>query len=158
MGSPRSIPIQGITMVWYYQNGEVTELPECVGFIYIITNTQTGRRYIGKKLSFFSKTSIKTILLKSGVKKKKKVKSQVESDWRTYYGSCLELQKDVLELGAENFHREILSYEHSKGDLSYAEIREQILNKVLENPLLWYNGILSCKIHRRHLTINKGIL
>ena len=140
-------------MSWLYEGVEVTELPECVGFVYLIINNKSSRSYIGKKLSHFSKTSIKTVTLKSGVKKKKKVKTQVESDWRTYWSSSVELQNDVKELGEENFTREILFYCHSKGTLSYIELREQILNKVLEDSTLWYNGIIQAKIHRSHVKL-----
>ena len=140
-------------MSWLYEGVEVTELPECVGFVYLIINNKSSRSYIGKKLSHFTKTSIKTVTLKSGVKKKKKVKTQVESDWRTYWSSSTELQNDVKELGEENFAREILFYCQSKGTLSYIELREQILNKVLEDSTLWYNGIIQAKIHRSHVKL-----
>ena len=83
----------------------------------------------------------------------KKVKKQVESDWRTYWSSSIELQNDVKELGEENFTREILFYCQSKGNLSYIELREQILNKVLEDSTLWYNGIIQAKIHKSHVKL-----
>ena len=145
--------LKGFIMVWYYKNEEVFDLPECIGFVYQITHITSGRKYIGKKLKHFTKTSVKTVTLKSGIKKKKKVKSQVESDWRTYYGSCAELQKDVLELGTENFHREILSYEFTKGNLSYTEARLQFQHKVLESDD-YYNGIIACRINKRHIKID----
>ena len=139
--------------MWTFNNSEVLELPDCVGFVYLITNKTNNRRYIGKKLSHFTKSSIKTITLKSGVKKKKKVKKQVESDWKIYWSSSLELQNDVTLLGEDNFTREILYYCASKGTLSYIEAREQFSHKVLEFPDLWYNGIISCKIHRNHVKL-----
>lgn len=136
---------------WTHEGEKVTELPKCVGFVYKITNLTTGRAYIGKKLSHFSKTSQKTVTLKSGLKKKKKVKTLVESDWRTYWSSSTELQKDVADMGEEQFTREILLYCHSKGSLSYKEAELQFYHKVLENQDLWYNGIISCRVHRNHL-------
>ena len=135
-------------MSWTYKEELVLELPECVGFVYKITNLTTGRAYIGKKLSHFAKTSLKTVTLKSGVKKKKKIKTQVESDWKAYWSSSVELQKDVTELGEDKFTREILLYCQSKGSLSYREAELQFYHKVLEHPDLWYNGIINCKIHR----------
>ena len=81
--------------MWTYQNTIVETLPEdCVGFVYCITNTETGRKYIGKKLSKFQKTKYKMVTLKSGIKKRKKIKSKVDSDWMEYYGSSLELSAD----------------------------------------------------------------
>ena len=56
-------------MTWYYQNTPVETLPDdCVGFVYLITNNSTGRKYIGKKLAKFSKTTYKTVKLKNGNK------------------------------------------------------------------------------------------
>ena len=139
--------------MWSYNGDAVEVLPDCVGFVYLITNLTNNRKYIGKKLSHFTKTSIKTVTLKSGVKKKKKIKKQVESDWKTYWSSSLELQNDVKTHGEENFTREILFYCTSKGNLSYTEAREQFANKVLEFPDMWYNGIIACKIHRNHVKL-----
>jgi hypothetical protein len=44
-------------MQWIYKNNIITELPEnCVGFVYLITNTVNGRKYIGKKLARFKRS------------------------------------------------------------------------------------------------------
>jgi hypothetical protein len=138
-------------MSWHYQNIIVEELPEdCVGFVYIITNTLTGRRYIGKKLAKFSKTTYKTVKLKNGNKKKKKIRGKIDSDWRTYYGSSPELTKDITVLGIENFHREIIYYCKSKAECSYIEAREQFTNKVLESDD-WYNGHIQVRVHGSHI-------
>ena len=56
-------------MVWLYEQKQIETLPEdCVGFVYLITNNISGRRYIGKKLAKFSKTSYKIVKLKNGNK------------------------------------------------------------------------------------------
>ena len=87
-------------MTWLYNNQPVETLPEdCVGFVYLITNITNNRKYIGKKLAKFSKTTQKTVKLKNGNKKKKKIRTKVDSDWRDYYGSSPELTKDVELLG-----------------------------------------------------------
>lgn len=138
-------------MVWFYEDQEVTELPEdCVGFVYIITNTISGRKYIGKKLAKFSKTTYKTVKLKNGTKKKKKIRSKIDSDWRDYYGSSPELSKDVAELGTENFRREIIFYCTSKAECSYIEAREQFHHRVLESKD-WYNGHIQVRVHGSHI-------
>lgn len=136
---------------WTYQGKEITELPECVGFVYLITNLITGRQYIGKKLAKFSKTSVRTVKLKNGEKKKKKTRSKVDSDWQTYWSSSPEVKADVAALGEDKFRREILYYCDSKGTLSYVEAREQFKFRVLEEPDKWYNGIIQCRIHRNHV-------
>ena len=137
--------------MWTFNNEEVTEIADdVVGFVYLITNTLTGRKYIGKKLAKFSKTSYKTIKLKNGNKKKKKIRSKIDSDWKDYYGSSLELTADILKLGKDSFNREILHYCKSKAACSYVEAREQFERKVLESDD-YYNGQISCRIHGSHI-------
>jgi hypothetical protein len=140
--------------MWIYQGNPVETLPEdCVGFVYLITNNVSGRKYIGKKLAKFSKTSTKTVKLKNGTKKKKKVRTKVDSDWQTYYGSSPELSKDVETLGTENFSREILYYCNSKSECSYVEAREQFSRRVLESTD-YYNGHIQVRVHGSHI-LNK---
>ncbi len=138
-------------MTWTYNGQTVDNLPEeCIGFVYIITNLISGRKYIGKKLAKFSKTTYKTVKLKNGTKKKKKIRSKIDSDWREYYGSNAELSKDVAELGPENFTREILFYCNSKAECSYIEAREQFTHKVLESKD-YYNGHIQVRVHGSHI-------
>lgn len=138
-------------MSWLYESTQITELPEdCVGFVYLITNKLSGRKYIGKKLAKFSKTTYKTVKLKNGNKKRKKIRGKIESDWQTYYGSSPELNKDIELLGAENFSREILYYCRSKAECSYIEAREQFLRKVLESDD-YYNGHIQVRVHGSHI-------
>jgi superfamily II DNA/RNA helicase len=138
-------------MTWYFQDTPVEELPEsCVGFVYLITNTISGRKYIGKKLAKFSKTTYKTVKLKNGNKKKKRIRSKIDSDWRDYYGSSDELLKDVAQLGPENFKREILYFCNSKAECSYIEAREQFSRRVLESAD-YYNGQISVRVHGSHI-------
>jgi hypothetical protein len=141
-------------MTWLYQNQPVEELPEdCVGFVYLITNITTDRKYIGKKLAKFSKITQRTVKLKNGTKKKKKIRSKIDSDWREYYGSSPELTKDVILLGPDNFKREILYYCRSKSECSYVEAREQFSRRVLESTE-YYNGHIQVRVHGSHI-INK---
>ena len=138
-------------MVWLYESKQVDVLPEdCVGFVYLITNKLTGRKYIGKKLAKFSKTTYKTVKLKNGNKKKKKIRSKIDSDWQLYYGSSPELSKDIELLGTENFSREILYYCKSKSECSYIEAREQFARRVLESDD-YYNGHIQVRVHGSHI-------
>ena len=138
-------------MVWLYESKQVDVLPEdCVGFVYLITNNLTGRKYIGKKLAKFSKTTYKVVKLKNGNKKKKKIRSKIDSDWQLYYGSSPELSKDIELLGIENFSREILYYCKSKSECSYIEAREQFARKVLESDD-YYNGHIQVRVHGSHI-------
>ena len=140
-----------VSMVWLYENTQIETLPEdCVGFVYLITNKLSGRKYIGKKLAKFSKTTYKVVKLKNGNKKRKKIRSKIDSDWQLYYGSNDQLNKDILALGADNFTREILFYCKSKAECSYVEAREQFNHRVLESDN-YYNGQIVCRIHGSHI-------
>jgi hypothetical protein len=137
--------------MWTFQETLVESLPEdCVGFVYLITNKTNDRKYVGKKLAKFSKTAYKTVVLKNGTKKKKKIKSKIDSDWITYYGSSVELSKDIELLGEDNFTREILFYCKSKAECSYVEAREQFSRRVLESTE-YYNGQISVRVHGSHI-------
>jgi hypothetical protein len=137
--------------MWLYNNELIEELPDdCVGFVYLITNKASNRMYIGKKLSKFSKTTYKMVKQKNGIKKRKKIRSKIDSDWMEYYGSSLELNKDVESLGKDNFVREILFFCKSKAECSYIEAREQFARKVLESDD-YYNGQISVRVHGSHI-------
>ena len=138
-------------MTWLYQDTPVETLPEeCVGFVYLIKNNLSGRKYIGKKLAKFSKTTYKIVKQKNGIKKRKKIRSKVDSDWREYYGSSPELTADIITLGTENFSREILFYCNSKSECSYVEAKEQFQRKVLESTD-YYNGHIQVRVHKSHI-------
>lgn len=138
-------------MTWIFKGNPVEQLPEdCVGFVYIIENKITGRKYIGKKLAKFSKTTYKTVKLKNGNKRRKKIKTKIDSDWQTYWGSNNILQEHVQELGSDKFTREILYYCTSKALCSYLEAREQFTRRVLESDE-YYNNIINLRVHGAHI-------
>ena len=138
-------------MNWYYKDNIVSEIPEdVIGFVYLITNTSSGRMYIGKKLFHFSKTTYKTVKLKNGTKKRKRIRGKVESDWQDYYGSSDNLKVDIDLLGKDKFKREILYYCKSKSECSYIEAKEQFSRKVLESDD-YYNGHVQVRVHKKHI-------
>ena len=138
-------------MTWLYNGQPLEQLPpDTVGFVYLITNNITGRMYIGKKLGMRSKINYKTVTQKNGVKKKKKIKSKVESDWKDYWSSSDLLKQDIAALGQENFTREILYFCKSKAECSYQEAREQFQRGVLES-IDYYNNIIQVRVHGSHI-------
>jgi hypothetical protein len=136
---------------WKYQSQDVLTPPEdALGFIYMITNKLDGRRYIGKKKLTNTKTTYKMVTLKNGTKKRKKIKTEIESDWKTYHGSNTELQKDVETHGTENFEREILRFCTTLGEMSYWETYEIFTRHAV--PLkTYYNTWVSVRVRSDHL-------
>ena len=129
-------------MTWTYNNEPFTEIPDgYVAFVYVITNTVTDRKYVGKKLFKFTRTS---------KKKGKRVKKQVDSDWLDYYGSNKELLSHVDLFGKEKFKREILYLCKSKGEASYMEAKEQFNRDALisEN---YYNEWIMVRVRKSHM-------
>ena len=109
------------------------------GFIYEITNKTTGKFYIGKKQC---SRRIKRKPLKG--KNRNRIE-HIESDWKSYSGSCNDLQEDIKKYGKENFSYSILKLCNSKWELSYFEAKEQIVRDVLLSDAS-YNGILNLRI------------
>ena len=143
-------------MQWTHKDQPVSELPtDCAGFVYLITNTVSGRMYVGKKLSKFKTTRYKMHTQKNGKKVRKKIRGAVDSGWQDYYGSSDQLNRDVESLGRDRFLREILYYCRSKAELNYVEAREQFSRKVLESDL-YYNGHIRVRVHGS-LIIGKDI-
>mgnify|MGYP001410699246 FL=1 len=126
---------------WTYQGELVETLPDgVVGFVYLITNTTTGRMYVGKKLAKFKRSRPP---LKG---RKNKRRHTVESDWQDYYGSSDLLTEDVNKLGKEKFTRQILHFCKSKGECNYLEAKEQFARGVLESDD-YYNGHIRVRVH-----------
>ena len=128
---------------WQYNGIDFTEdlIGDNYGFVYQITNLTNGRKYIGKKFFYSSKT-------KQVKGKKKKYKAQ--SDWQTYYGSSDTLKQDVLSLGHENFSREIIHLCQSKGECGYLEAKEQFVRGVMESDD-YYNTWIMVRVRKSHI-------
>jgi Putative endonuclease segE, GIY-YIG domain len=109
----------------HWTNAAGNRPEECIGFIYRICNTTNNRKYIGKKLLKF-KTIKKP--LKGRVNKRRGL---CDSDWRTYTGSCNQLNEDIEKIGKDKFTFEILSWCKNKSDLSYEEMKQIIFANAL---------------------------
>ena len=113
---------------WTYQGTAFTsdDINDFFGFVYRITNLESGKQYIGRKY-FTSRRKPR-----SG-KSKRRVTS--ESDWKRYYGSSDELKADVKRLGKEKFRREIISLHKTLGKVNYEETKQLFLHNVLTEAL-----------------------
>tara|TARA_B100000575_G_C23142990_1_gene665792 strand:+ start:8773 stop:9171 length:399 start_codon:yes stop_codon:yes gene_type:complete len=131
--------------MWYYKNKEFDVTPEeYQGFVYLITELDTDKKYIGKK--FFWKPKI----LPKNKKRKRRVRTVVESDWRNYYGSSIQVRENVGNKGSDMFKREILRLCKTKGECSYYEAKYQFDYDVLFRDD-FYNEFIGCKIHSKHV-------
>ena len=131
--------------MWYYENKLYDEAPkEYMGFVYLVTDLNTNRKYIGKKL-FWNTRKLKP--LKGKTRRRTQI---VESNWKSYYGSNEELQQLVENSHAQRFEREILHLCAKKGIMGYLEAREQFDRNVLLSDE-YYNNFIGCKIHGKHV-------
>lgn len=136
---------------WTYNGKDFTEadIGENYGFVYLITNTATGKKYIGKKFFYPMRTK---------VLKGKKKRFKLASDWQTYYGSNTELQNDVKMLTEAMFTREIIHLCKSKGECGYIEAKEQFDRGVLESND-YYNSWIMVRVRKSHIkAFNERIL
>ena len=111
---------------WIYEGSPFTsdDIGDYYGFVYRITNTISGKSYIGRKY-FVQKRKPK-----GG---KRNVTS--ESDWKRYFGSSEELKQDIKRIGRSAFRREILSLHETLGKVNYEETKQLFLHNVLMEAL-----------------------
>ena len=114
------------------------------GFVYRITNLESGKQYIGRKY-FWQHRKPRG--------KSRRVKS--ESNWKKYYGSSDELNEERSRLGNNTFfRREILSVHETKGRTNYEETRQLFLHDVLTATLTdgtpaYYNSNILGRYYRK---------
>lgn len=145
--------------MWYYLNEPVRsieQLPdgeELFGFVYRITNLITGKIYIGRK-QILSRTKKPLAKRDQSTDKRKKKYTYVikETNWREYYGSSESLLKDIRELGAECFRRDMIELAYTKKYLTWAEIEHQIKNDVLRVDS--YNDNVMGRYYRKDIVNN----
>ena len=111
---------------WIYEGEPFTtdDIGDQFGFVYRITNLQTGKQYIGRKY-FWQKRKPR------GGKRR----VTTESDWKRYYGSSDELKADRKLLGNQLFKREIISLHETLGKVNYEETKQLFLHNVLIESL-----------------------
>lgn len=138
----------------YLEFKDITDFPEnAIGFVYKITNTETGKFYIGKKALYHTNNKI---LTKKEIAEwdkpgrvPKKRKQTKESDWKTYHGSNKIIQEEIKQVGANMFTREIIRICFSKKQLSYYEVNLQMKYDVLAVDS--YNDNIAGKFYRKDL-------
>lgn len=120
-----------------------------VGFVYLITNLVSGKRYIGRKN--LTSTRRKQVKKKTDPTQKKTIRVTKASDWETYTSSSAQLNADINAIGKENFRFEITAAYKTKAELSYGETHAIIMAGALVQYMsngepAYYNGICpSCR-------------
>ena len=133
--------------MWLYKNKEINSIEDMpadtFGFVYLVTHTPSGKKYLGKKQLIANRT----LPPLKGQKKKRKI--QKESDWKTYYGSQAEIKTLVKETANKlEIRREICIFVSTKKLLGYYENKLLYAYDVLENDDFLNNNI-SGKYFRR---------
>lgn len=132
-------------MTWFYHNTaeefKEEHIADNVGYVYLISHNQTGKKYIGKKL--FTKAGYRQI-------KGKRKKVRKASDWLNYWGSNEELQKEVIKNGEDQYTREILYLCKTRSACNYWETWEIFNRHALLSDQYW-NSWVTCKIHKTHV-------
>ena len=128
-------------MTWYYNGVPFEDDGTHLGFVYLIENLITGRKYIGRK--YFTTAGTKQV---NG--KRKKIRKP--SDWEAYYGSNDTLKREVAELGTHNYRRTILYLCKSKSECAYWETYEILKRHALLDES-YYNDWVTAKIRKDHL-------
>jgi len=130
-------------MTWTYNNAPVTQelLDDHWGFVYVIRNKVSGKRYVGKK--FFTKAGYRTV-------KGKRKKIRLASDWESYYGSNKVLLEDVEKLGVDQFERYIIRLCKNKSECTYWETHFIFQFEALLSDR-WYNEWVACKVSKRNV-------
>lgn len=133
-------------MTWLYNGEVVTEdmIEGQYGFVYCITNTNSGRKYIGRK--YFTKAATRQV-------KGKKKKTRVSSGWQSYYGSNKTILEEIKTVGESVFQREILRFCKNRTECSYYETYEIFVRGCLLSQD-YYNDWVTCKIRKSHLKSN----
>ena len=131
---------------WTYNGQLITEIQDMpentFGFIYEVFHKPSGKKYLGKKVLHFNRT----LLPLKGMKRKRKVVK--ESDWRTYFGSHVEIKQLIKEEKQDEFERRILQFVPTKKLLTYYECKYLFMNEVLENEEYINDNILA-KFYRK---------
>jgi hypothetical protein len=146
--------------MWLYKGkeiNEVTDMPENVfGFIYEVTHTPTGRKYLGKKqLMSVQKKALgkkELALITDGRASKKKTVIK-ESDWKMYYGSHTEIKQLIKDKKYLEFTREILIFVPTKKLLTYYETKYLFINEVLEQGSIYFNDNIEGRYFKKDLAI-----
>lgn len=145
---------------WIYNNSQITDISQVpegvIGFVYKITDESNNKIYIGKKSLFstrkkhFGKKQLKEITDKR--KKTYEMITTVMPKWLEYTGSCKPLNESILK--GSKYSKEIIKYCRTKQEMSYYEIKHQMIEGVIEPGNQSYNENILGKYYPRLFKID----
>jgi len=159
-----------LTMGWTYNGKCITELSDMpegtFGFIYKITNGNTGEYYIGKKqvVSIRKRKFGKREIAKLTDKRMKRYEMvQKEAKWQDYrssnptvqlwfHSNALALEQEPRGKINDTLKLEILKFCKTKKGLTYYELQEQFQHEVLSDELALNDNLLG-KFFRKDLEL-----
>lgn len=125
---------------WLFNGEEIDpeHLLKFFGFVYRITDKETGKKYIGRKYIWNYRRE------KDATRRKK-----IESDWKRYFSSNEELKRIGKET-PERLLREVIHLCRGKGETNWREVEEIVKqNAIYDNDYL--NDNLSGKYFRKNV-------
>jgi len=137
-------------------NDPTFDINKYYGYVYMTTNLENGRQYIGKKI--FKNTNNKKLGKKElaalptqrgRTPTKKKVIT--ESNWKTYYGSADEVKEWVKHTPLEKLQRVVLRLCLSSKELTYYETKYLFEYDVLSDDKRWVNNNILGKFFPKDL-------
>jgi hypothetical protein len=149
--------------MWLYEGKVINGIEDMgditpFGFIYEVTHTPTGRKYLGKKqlLSVQKKALGKKelALITDGRASKKKTVVK-ESDWKTYYGSHNEIKQLIKDKKYLEFTREILIFTPNKKLHTYYENKFLFSKGVIEPDSNYINDNIEGRYFRKDFASQK---
>lgn len=140
---------------WSYNNVEITDIsqvPEgAIGFVYMVYDHTNNKYYIGRK-SLYSTRKVKfgareLAAMTDKRQKKYRMVTKELKGWQQYNGSCKELNKKIKEGIA--YTKEILQFCYTKQELTYYEVKYQMVHGAIEPGNSSYNENILGKFYPR---------
>ena len=110
-------------MHWVYKkNPDLSQF----GFVYLITNVQTGKAYVGCKQYY-------------NYKKYKGKTKKTESNWKSYIGSSKHLCEDIKKLGKNKFCFQVLAEFATLGETNEPAFYNNYVGGKFFRPVQYYD-------------------
>ena len=137
-------------------NDPTFNIDEYYGYVYMTTNLENGRQYIGKKIfknttnKKLGKKELASLPTQRGRTPSKK-KVITESNWKTYYGSADEVKKWTKNTPPDKLQRIVLRLCKSSKELTYYETKYLFQYDVLADDKIWVNNSILGKFFSKDL-------